>query len=195
MPRQVDHKERKQQIMTATVRVLGERGVRGLSFRAVADELGGSTTMVTHYFPTQAELIAGLADSMVFDWNAEVSELEVGVENPYDRLALLLEWFVPTTTENLLEERARIAILAERLVGAPTEKNLDAWEEKARSLIRSHVKEIVPKNEVAQRVDMLRAMTNGLVLSVVEHPDHWTKKRLLKALRQSIKDMGLEKPE
>lgn len=175
--------------------MIGERGLKALSFRAVAKELGGSTTMVTHFYSTQAELIAGLADSFVINWDAEVTELEQNVEDPYERLLLLLEWLAPTDPEGVLEERTRIALLAEGLVGDSRSANFDVWEKRARKLLRSHLEQIVPKQEVALRVDVLRALTNGIQLSIVEHPEHWNKRRVVRVLRQSLQDMGLAKAE
>jgi AcrR family transcriptional regulator len=186
--------QRRRAILAATIKVLGEHGVKGLSFRTIGAELGGSTTMVTHYYPTQAELIGGLADAKLLDWESELAEIEESVSDPHDRLVAVLEWLVPTDEIGGLEDRARIALLAQQLAEGSTKDSIDAWERFARRLLRRHLEPIVPKGEVALHVDMLRSLTNGLSLSVVEHPDHWTKRRVLKVLRRFIDQMGLGKP-
>ena len=68
MPRFVDHDVRKRDIVRATLEVLAESGTGGLSFRAVAARLGGSTTLVTHYFPNQDALLAEVASASLVLW-------------------------------------------------------------------------------------------------------------------------------
>lgn len=49
--------ERRQQIVDAVIKCITEDGVDGATIRKVADRVGGSTGMVTHYFPNKKELI------------------------------------------------------------------------------------------------------------------------------------------
>jgi len=175
------------------MRVLGERGVKALSFRSVAKELGGSTTLVTHYFNTQAELIGSLADSLFDSWEGDLENVEVDHRDPRDRLRILLEWLVPLDEESLIEERARIGMLAERLFGAELNENFEFWETRARELIRSHLESIVPAEDLELRVDMVRAFTNGLTLSIVEHPELWPPDRVRTVIGQAMYDMKLDR--
>jgi AcrR family transcriptional regulator len=52
-----DHALRRQEVSAAVWRVLAERGFGGLTVRAVATELGTSTGVVTHYFPSKDGLV------------------------------------------------------------------------------------------------------------------------------------------
>jgi AcrR family transcriptional regulator len=191
MPRYVDHDQRKRDILIATCKVLGHGGLSALSFRAVAKELGGSTTLVTHYFGSQAELLDGLAGWLVDDWEADLADLETGVEDPRERLLLFLKWLIPDSEESLLQERARIGLLAERQDRTEAAEMFDIWDRRMRELIRQHLKPIVPKKELEMRVDMIRVMTNGLTFSAIEHPDDWSTDRMWAVLDQSLSDMGL----
>lgn len=191
MPRYVDHDQRKREILDATSKVLGQGGLSALSFRAVAKELGGSTTLVTHYFGSQAELLDGLVGWLVDDWEADLADLELGVEDPHERFTVFLEWLVPNTKEGLLQERARIGLLAESQVRPETKEMFDVWDARIRGLIRNHLKPIVPKKDLEMRVDMIRVLTNGITFSAIEHPDDWSKDHMQAILDQSLKDMGL----
>jgi AcrR family transcriptional regulator len=191
MPRYVDHDQRKREILDATSKVLGQGGLSALSFRAVAKELGGSTTLVTHYFATQSDLLDGLAGWLVDDWEADLADLETGVDDPHKRLVLFLEWLIPDSPESLLQERARIGLLAEKQVRSETTEMFNVWDRRMRKLIREHLKPIVPKKELEMRVDMIRVMTNGLTFSAIEHPDDWSPKHMRAVLDQSLIDMGL----
>jgi AcrR family transcriptional regulator len=191
VPRYVDHDERRREIVEATNRVLSEEGLRGLSFRAVAERLGGSTTLVTHYYSSQQELLTGLATSLVETWAAELEQLEAESDDPRERLMILLEWLIPIDDEGRMQERARINLLAERILGAEIRFPFDAWEDRMRDFIREHLREIVPKQDLEMRVEALRVVANGLTLAAIEHPDRWPPERLLAVLRQLIADMGL----
>jgi AcrR family transcriptional regulator len=157
----------------------------------VAKELGGSTTLVTHYFGSQAELLDGLAGWLVDDWEADLADLETGVDDPHERLRLFLRWLIPDSEESLLQERARIGLLAERQDRTEAVEMFDIWDRRMRELIRQHLKPIVPKKELEMRVDMIRVMTNGLTFSAIEHPDGWTTDQMWAVLDQSLSDMGL----
>lgn len=58
MPRAVDPEERRREISNAVFTLAIERGFGEVTIRAVAAELGASTTVVTHYFASRDEMIA-----------------------------------------------------------------------------------------------------------------------------------------
>lgn len=153
--------------------------MRGFSFRAVAERLGGSTTLITHLYPSQRELLDDFAHRLVNSWAEELDELEADEEDAHVRLRVLLEWLIPLDEDGLVKERARINMLADQLLGAEHREIFDAWEDRIRSFLRAHVRELVPKGQIEPTVDLLRAMTNGVTLSAVEHPDTWTRERQL----------------
>lgn len=63
MPRtKGDHEARRRDVSEAVWTVLAARGFGGLTMRAVADELGASTGLLTHYFPAKRDLLAHALD-------------------------------------------------------------------------------------------------------------------------------------
>ncbi|WP_448320016.1 TetR/AcrR family transcriptional regulator [Streptomyces sp. CO7] len=52
-----DHEARRKDVSEAVWRVLAARGFGGLTLRAVAAEMGASTGMLTHYFPSKRALV------------------------------------------------------------------------------------------------------------------------------------------
>src|SRR5215510_923731 len=62
MPARGDHESRRRDVSEAVWRVLAERGFGGLTLRAVAAEMGASTGLLTHYFPSKHELIKHALD-------------------------------------------------------------------------------------------------------------------------------------
>ncbi|MET8911266.1 TetR/AcrR family transcriptional regulator [Micromonospora sp. NPDC004551] len=58
MPRSKgDHEARRRDVSEAVWQVLAARGFTGLTLRAVAAELGATTGLLTHYFPTKRALV------------------------------------------------------------------------------------------------------------------------------------------
>jgi AcrR family transcriptional regulator len=177
VPRHVDHEQRRREIVVATLDVLAEKGVRGLSFRAVAAKLGGSTTLVTHYYPTQQALLDEVASTAVERWGADIREMDAESSDPLQRLYRLLTWLVPTTDVGLANERSRINLLSGQILGDEHRAVFETWDVTIRGFLRSHLADLVPPGEVERTVELLRVATNGVVLSVVEHPEQWTKER------------------
>ncbi len=57
MPAPTDHEARRRDVSEAVWRVLARHGFGGLTLRAVAAEMGASTGLVTHYFPSKDALV------------------------------------------------------------------------------------------------------------------------------------------
>jgi AcrR family transcriptional regulator len=177
--------------MRAAAEVIAEQGMAGLSFRAIAEKLGGSTTLVTHYYSSRKELLDDFAVRLVSGWREDLKGYQGDVEDPYEKLMLLLEWLLPLDEEDLIGERCRINLLADQLTGDEHQRIFDHWERLVRKLLREHVRELVPEDRVEQTVKSLRALTNGLALSAVEHPATWTRAQQLAVLNDVVSGLGL----
>lgn len=191
MPRYVDHEARRRQIVEATCQVVAEEGLPGLSFRAVAARLGGSTTVVTHYFASQRELVEGCVASLVEMWAKELRDLEQSTADPRERLMLLAESLVPTDEVGRIQERARINLLAGQILGSELGRLSEVWETNVREALSSHLRAIDPELDTKLMVDLLRVLTNGLSLSAIEHPERWPADDMLATLHAAIEGLGL----
>lgn len=194
MPRHIDREQRRRDILQATREVLAQEGLRAVSFRAVAQHLGGSTTLVTHYFNSQTDLLDALAFSLMDTWDAELGALESQAQGPVERLRLLLHWLVPQNNTAIQEERARILLLSERLLGDETQAVFSAWDARMMLLIRNHLAPLVPHSLLEVRADVLRSVTNGLTLSILENPHTWDQQRIADVIEQVIADLGTSSP-
>ncbi len=58
MPARGDHDARREDVSEAVWQVLARCGVGGLTIRSVATEMGATTGLVSHYFPTKKALLA-----------------------------------------------------------------------------------------------------------------------------------------
>jgi AcrR family transcriptional regulator len=190
MPRHVDQDDRRAEILRATLEILAERGPQGLTFRAVAGRMGGSSTLVTHYFASRQALLDNLA-AEVANWPTEVAELEVGVDDPSERLRLFLHWLVPSDEEGMIKERGRMNMIGEWDTRVRTHHLFDTWDQHVRDHLRRHVESLVPRRSVEATVDLLRSITNGITLSAVEHPADWPQKRQFAVIDDALDRLGL----
>lgn len=190
MPRYVDHENRRSQIIHATLEVLAQQGPSGLNFRAVASRMGGSSTVVTHYFHTRQQLLDALMEDLA-QWPEDVAKLEAGADDPRERLRLFLLWLLPNDEQGLKEETARVNLIGEHDARVRTGHLFAAWDQNIRSMLASHVEELFPAERVPAIVDVLRSTTNGITLSTVEHPDQWPPERQLAVLDEVLTAFGL----
>lgn len=190
MPRQVDPIERRRQITSAAINILATGGASALTLKSLAEELGGSITLVTHFFASREDIFTAVVDDLAESYEAELQALEVGADAP-GRLKILLEWMVPLTPEDVDQESGRIALISQRHTHQGIDHFFEVMEDRVRSLLSSHLEAVVPKAHVGQYVDYLRALTNGLALSAVEHPEIWTRERVLGVIHTSINALGL----
>lgn len=176
MPRPVDHDERRRQIARAALKLLSSKGPEGLSMRAVARELGGSLTVVTHYYSTRRELLLDLPQQLAQDWSEDLSELEAQAATPRARLRTLLAWLLPLDRDGLQEEMARFSLLVAS-TDADSSEALAGFDDYVRELLRQHVTGLVPDDAVESSVELFRAFTNGIVVNAVMDPVGWAASR------------------
>jgi AcrR family transcriptional regulator len=178
MPPKIDQSERRREVTQAAIRILGEAGSRGLTLRALAEELGGSVRLVTHFFPNRHALLDAITRQMIEDETAEVVAMDAAPGlTDLERLRRFMLWLLPTSAREMMLERSRVMMSAETEAHFNIQKFFDAWEESMRALIGKHVAPLVPKSQLAVYVDLMRVLQNGVVLSSVEHPNDWPSER------------------
>lgn len=81
-------------------------GLDGVSIRAVAKRIGGSTTLVTNYLPTREALLRNAIEHTMRDWDADLDQALEGTPAP-GRLAVLARWACSTTGNDEVRRPAR----------------------------------------------------------------------------------------
>ena len=152
--------------------------------------MGGSSTLVTHYFASRQALLDALAE-VVAEWPANLAELEEGVEDPRERLRLFMRWLVPSDEQSLVAERGRVNLNGEHDARVRTQHLFDTWDRHVREHLRRHLKALVPARQIEATVDLLRSITNGITLSAVEHPAEWRKERQFAVIDDALARLGL----
>lgn len=190
MPRHVDAEQRKKDILQAAVEAVAEGGLPQMTVRSLAKRLGGSSTLVTHYYPNREALLSAITDRVLIEAEEKCAEL-LQIDDPDSRLRAVLEYFLPNTPESLALERVRLILLAHMTTEAAVGDLFTRMEPGMRGLMRKALAEFVDPAELEGLVDVLRAWTSGVVLSAVEHPEIWTPERQLQTLDLFLSSLSL----
>ena len=114
MPKIVDHEQRRRDIAEAVFRVIGIRGMEGVSLRDVATEAGVSMGSVQHYFNTKEEMLR-FALGYMRERAGERFAAELGkLKNPSNRdyLRAILRTLLPTNSQSRQEATVNIAFFS-----------------------------------------------------------------------------------
>jgi AcrR family transcriptional regulator len=192
VPKEVDHNERRDEILAAVAGLLADVGLRGLTIRSLAARLGGSVSMVTHYFPTRHSLLVNIGPWILRNWQNEIEALPESGGDRIARLRSVLAWLVPITAEGLLEERAGLSLLVGTEKDAAAVKGLraelDTW---VRKLVCDHLVGLVDEAHIEPAADILYAMTRGISVCTCEAPEAWPAERQMAVLDDLLGALGL----
>jgi len=185
MPKDIDREARLQAIADATIGVARASGANAVTIRAVARELGGSTTLVTNYLPSRAALILNVLDRASARWRAEYEGVTDGL-SPAERFEALVSW-EPDGDE---VEPVLRALILEIVANAETEPTLrDALRresESYRAVLRDAAREAGYADPVLA-TELGYLLLRGSYFANAEDPAYWhaarTREITLSALR------------
>lgn len=173
MPRQVDHAARLAAVTDAVVAIAAERGFAAVTIRAVADHLGASTSVVTHYVPSRDDLLRLAVRREVAVRRAEAERAMAAGPDP---LWALVRWAVADLGGQV--HRFWLSLL----IAAPTEPVLRAELDGFNTWWDGHLRGLVRRSGVADPevvADTLDVVVDGLVTAGFEDLDPTRRDRVL----------------
>lgn len=194
MPRYVDPAQRRREITVAAVRILARSGPRSLTLKSLAEELGGSITLVTHFFANREDLFSAVVQELTEGYDHELADLEDGA-GPVERLRILLQWMAPLDADGVEAEAGRVALIPHRGDHKGIDDFFNVMEDRMRGLIRGHLKDIGTVRDLDFATAYLRATTNGVTLSAIEHPDLWPTELQKQVLDVAMSALGIDQIE
>ena len=149
-----------EQVIEATLRIIEAGGIKDVTVRKVAEEIGRSTTVVTHYFPTREHLLdAALTKS--FAQSQEQALLFI--QGSEDKLWAFMVWSVSTQ-----HRRVWLQLVAAHLggldphVARQVDEFIDWWEEQLLKLLDGRV---APGRTSQELCDIIGVVVEGILLS------------------------------
>lgn len=179
MPPEVDVEKRLDEIAEATLRLARDHGARGVTVRAVAKELGGSTTLVTNYVPTRKDLLNNAVEYVTRNWDIDLAKALDGYQG-MEKLQALADWSLQTVDFDEAIRRLFIDGLAGLSpemseVSASNEVGDDEYNS-----IRSITDQAGLESWVA---DTLFLAFRGYYTLSIAQPELWTSERAQEAVR------------
>jgi AcrR family transcriptional regulator len=168
VPRKVDHRERRELLADALMRLAAERGLEGVSLRHVAAEAGVSTGMVQHYFRTKDEMMTFALD-MVMDRIRERSQTELAPASPRELVRGLLLQVLPLDETRRLENYVVLAFLAYAAVKPSIASGLREVATEMRTFLAGRLRAAGPAGGVdpERAAAGLLALVDGLGLQLL----------------------------
>ncbi len=174
MPARGDHDARRRDVSQAVWRVLAGHGFGGLTLRAVAAELGASTGLLTHYFPSKQALVRHAIEVAAEHSQNRLRHTASAPGLPALHAALL--GVLPLTPDTTAMNRVWVSFWAAAL----TDPELGEFEikryERWRSRLRPHVEAAVALGELPATADpddlvaTVAAFAHGLVVQALVDP-------------------------
>lgn len=178
MPARGDHDARRRDVSTAVWAVLAVQGFGALTLRAVAAEMGVSTGLLTHYFPSKQALIAHAVD-VAEERTATRSRSGPGLR---ERLLDVL----PLTTEMVAMSRVWISFWAAALgdpdLAAAQTARYVRWRERLRDEVQA-AGLVGDPDDLAARC---AAFAHGLVVQAVFDPERFPAGRQIQLLDEFL---------
>ncbi|MFD3918597.1 TetR/AcrR family transcriptional regulator [Streptomyces sp. NPDC058595] len=168
MPRKVDHRERRELLADALMRLAASGGLEEVSLRHVAAEAGVSTGMVQHYFRTKDEMMT-FALGMVTDRIRERSQAELVPGPPLELVRGLLLQVLPLDETRRLENHVVLAFLAYAAVKPSIASGLRQLAAETRTFIADQLRAAGPVDGVdpERAAAGLLALVDGLGLQLL----------------------------
>ncbi|MEV4095823.1 TetR/AcrR family transcriptional regulator [Streptosporangium saharense] len=168
MPKQVDHRGRREAIARALWRVVEQRGVTHLTMRVVAQEAGISLGQLQHYFASRTAML-----SFAMDFASEQTSLRVkqGLEklgerpHPRDVLRLTLVEMLPLHADARATSRMSAAYVLEALHDETVHEQARRGLVQGRALVERLVRHAIadghidPDRDPATETNLLLTLT------------------------------------
>ncbi|USQ86407.1 TetR/AcrR family transcriptional regulator [Streptomyces phaeoluteigriseus] len=180
MPIEVDEARRLDEIAAATIQVARERGVRSVTIRAVAAQLGGSTAVVTNYVASRSALMINALRRAEEEWGADMEGALDGLTGEA-RLEAALKWMCTTEHDDEVMRRLLMEIASEGPdAGRAVEDMRRTTSRRNRDELHTLAAEAgLP--DAALAGDILHLLMRGYWLTTLEDPDGWPEDRAARA--------------
>jgi AcrR family transcriptional regulator len=205
MPKIVDWDERRDEILSATWRVIARDGIAGATIRAIAKEANCSRGILGHYFDDKADILGSALVHSHRRVGARMAQASAGLAG-LDALRVVMLEALPLDERRDLEAQIEISFWGRALGNAQMRELQHSEFDRLRATLRGHLEEAAQQGELASGCDLdlathqLIVLIDGLSAQRVLYPDRVTPERqvemldrLLRALRPP--ESGADRPE
>ena len=191
MPKIVDWDARRDEILSATWRVIARDGIAKATIRAIAREAGCSRGILAHYFDDKADI---LGSALVMSHRRVAARMDASAagHRGLDALRIVMLEALPLDAPRDLEAQIEISFWG-RALGNPALRDLQHSEfDRLRKRLRAHLTEAAERGQIGPRVDLdlathqLVVLIDGVSAERVLHPDRVPPERQVGLLDQLL---------
>src|SRR5215470_3916868 len=176
MPKIVDWDERRDEILSATWRVIARDGITGATIRAIAKEANCSRGILGHYFDDKADILGSALVHSHRRVGARMTQASAGQTGLTALRTVMLE-ALPLDERRDLEAQIEISFWG-RALGNPALRDLQHREfDRLRKRLRRHLDEARSLGELGEQIDLdlathqLVVLIDGVSAERVLYPD------------------------
>ncbi len=149
-----------EQVIEATLRIIETGGIKDVTVRRVAEEIGRSTTVVTHYFPTREHLLEA---ALTTSFAQSKAQAMLYIQDSHDELWAFMEWSVSAHHRRVWLQLV-VAYLAglDPHVATLVDEFIDWWEAQLVKLLEGRVAPGQTRQELS---DIIGVVVEGILLS------------------------------
>lgn len=185
MPVEIDIDQRLATIADATLQIVAAEGIDGVSIRAVAKRIGGSTTLVTNYLPTREALLRNAIEHALQEWTGELAQAVEGAAAP-ERLSAITRWACSTTGDDQVLRRLFLEILGRSGPDSEALRVLREDSRQSRDLAIDAARE-AGAADAAFVADILHLVLRGFYVSSLEDPERWNSARATPLIERLVR--------
>jgi AcrR family transcriptional regulator len=184
VPRVVDRSERLDSIVGAVRRVLERDGVEQTTMRNVANEMGSTTGLLTHWVPDRAGLLLLALKASADD--AARRAYAALARRPRD-VAAALDEFIPLDDTRRSEMKVWLGFWALAISDpALQDEHRDRYRA-FRAVLLEHLRALgLSTSDARTATDQLMTTIDGIAVSAMFDPDYWTPTRQRRHLREVV---------
>lgn len=178
---------RRSEVAAAAYRLIAERGLSGLSLRAVARAVGGTTGIVTHHFADRAELVEAALD------HARRTMVDRFGDLPHDAsLVDLAVATLPTDAEMVTSWRVWLVVRAAALHDPEMARFHRAMYDEWRAALGRAAPGGGRRAAAPDALDHVMAVVDGVALRAAHDPKAWPPRRQREHVRLAVQAVGLD---
>jgi len=166
MPKRVDQRARRGQIVEAVWRVTVDRGLESVSLRHVAAEAGVSVGLLQHYFQDKDEMLLFALESLTNQVDRRMAQgiaAHDGADDPKALIRAMLIELLPLDQERAAEAQVTSAFLARAAVDPRVSAHLQGGYVRAHGFLSTQLRR-GGATDPSEEADMLLALVEGLTL-------------------------------
>ncbi|WP_134324730.1 TetR/AcrR family transcriptional regulator [Cumulibacter soli] len=144
MPKQVDHRERREAIAHALWRVVEARGASKVTMREVARESGVSLGQLQHYFSSRAQMLTFAMEYAADQTSRRVSQSLASLDqppHPREVLRIAVIELLPLQPDSRVTSRMNAAYVLEALHDPQLREQVGAGLREGRSMVERVIRE------------------------------------------------------